>query len=272
MAVTITQVPLDRILTPESLPEPDRLLRESMAEFGQFIAIELHAQPDGTYRLDEGRKRLATARKLGWTTLRAVVELAGKDVLSPDLKAIIVNTHRKNLQQLDLAEHAWRVLRESDCTQAKLARQIHVNRSSLARMLKVRACPDLVSAIQTEGLEFGAAKALAPLLPADRAELLSQLRQMADEHGKFPSVRQVEELIRVRQGQAALPNVLPAHLPVLMKEFQTMNTPTKIRVSRGKQTQVKVSLVLDDTDEYWINALVNETGRDDADEPMDGSA
>jgi ParB/RepB/Spo0J family partition protein len=229
MPLTLTEVPLDRIVFAGSLPEPDRAFLESLAQLGLLTAIDLRALPNGTYSIDEGRRRVAGARRLGWSTLRAVVEPAGEAIHSQDLKAIIVNTHRKNLRQLDLARHADRLLRANDWNQTQLARLIHISRSSLSRMLKVLQCADLVAAIEDEGLEFGAAKALAPLRPADRAELLAHLRQIADRDGKFPSVRQVEALVSIRQGQDPLPVVPPARLPALVKELQTATSPSGSR-------------------------------------------
>jgi ParB/RepB/Spo0J family partition protein len=272
MALTLTEVPLDRIVSAASLPEPDRALLESMAQLGLLVAVDLRAQPDGTYQIDEGHRRVAGARRLGWTTIRAVVEPAGEAVHSQDLKAIIINTHRQNLRQLDLARHAHRLLRQSDSTQTQLARLIHISRSSLSRMLKVIQCPDLVTAIEDEGLEFGAAKALAPLRPADRAELLTHLRQIADRDGKFPSVREVEALVSVRQGQDPLPVVPPAHLPALVKELQTVNVPVQIKILRGKQSHLKITVVLDDTDEYWVRAFASNNEGASGDPPSEGAS
>lgn len=272
MALTLTEVPLDRIVFAGTLPQPDRDLLESMAQLGLLVPIDLRAQPDGTYLIDEGHRRVAGARRLGWTTIRAVVEPEGEARHSPDLKAIVINTHRQNLRQLDLARHAHRLLRQSDATQTQLARLIHVNRSSLSRMLKVVQCPDLVAAIETEGLEFGAAKALAPLRPDDRAALLAHLRQIADRDGKFPSVREVEALVSIRQGQDPLPELPPARLPALVKELQTVNVPVQVKILRGKQSHLKITVVLDDTDEYWVRAFASSSEGASGDLPTEGTS
>lgn len=272
MPLTLTEVPLDRIVFAGSLPEPDRTFLESMAQLGLLTAIDLRALPDGTYSIDEGRRRVAAARRLGWTGIRAVVEPAAEAAHAQDLKAIVVNTHRKNLRQLDLARHADRLLRANDWNQSQLARLIHINRSSLSRMLKVLQCPDLVAAIEDEGLEFGAAKALAPLRPADRAELLAHLRQIADRDGKFPSVRQVEALVSIRQGQAPVPEVPLARLSALVKELQSVNVPVRIQILRGKQSHLKITMVLDDTDEYWVRAFASHNVGVLGDPPSEGAS
>jgi hypothetical protein len=43
-----------------------------------------------------------------------------------DLKAIVINTQRKNLRQLHAARHARRLIREGHYVRAELARELHL--------------------------------------------------------------------------------------------------------------------------------------------------
>jgi ParB family chromosome partitioning protein len=258
MALIITEVPLDRILTDETRRTPDERLIRSMAQFGLFMAIELRAQPDGRYQLEDGSRRFGAAQELGWKSIRALVTPAGEAGCPRDLKAILVNTQRQNLQQLDIARHARRLMREGGYSQAELARQIQMGESTLSQMLKVVESPELVSAIEGVGLQFGAAKALTALSSLERRQMLAEFREIAARDGKFPSVRQVEERVRLRQGHAPLPEVSPAGLVPAIEALQLQDFPMEIKVTRGKQSQLKVTLVLAEKDQEWVNACLIE--------------
>jgi ParB/RepB/Spo0J family partition protein len=256
MALRVTEVPVDRIVTEEAHRVRREGLERSMKRFGLLVAIDLCERPGGTYDLEDGRQRLAVARRLGWKTIRAVVAPAGEAVASRDLKAIIVNTQRQNLRQLDIARHARRLIREGGYSQAELARQIDMSKSHLCRMLKVIECPELESAIQDDGLEYGAAKAIAVLNAVQRRQVLAELSRRRERDGKFPSVRQVEEIVALRRGATPLPEVPLEDLVPIVGALRLQDFPAEIQVTRGKQSQLKVTLVLAEEDQEWVTACL----------------
>lgn len=261
MPLSLLDVSLDRIVTDETCRRPDRMLLDSMVRHGQLGAVELRALPDGRYQLEDGSRRCAVARRLGWKTVRAVVTPADEAACPRDLKAIVANTRRKNLKQLDLARHLRRLMVEGDHSQAELARLIPMSRSTLCEMLKVIECADLVSAIEEDGLEFGAARTLARLLPSARASLLAELRVVATRDGRFPSVRQVEERLRQHEGETSLPDLSETDLSALAEALLGHALPTEIRITRGKQSHVKVTLVLTESDAASIGASLADVDR-----------
>jgi ParB/RepB/Spo0J family partition protein len=251
-ALSILQVPLDEVLTDETHRSPSEGLRQSLDRFGLFEPIHLRAIPDGRYQLADGSRRLGAARQLGWKKIAALVEVPGADSPPKDLKAIVINTQRNNLKQLHVARHARRLLREGSFTQAELARQIGMSKSRLSRMLKVLDYPELEAAMEGEGLEFAAARAVAVLSQQARQEILAELRQIAAWEGKFPPVRQVEERVRQRQGSRPLPTIEPADLPLLLEELQSQQAPITVQVIRGKQNCLKVTLVVAEAEEARV--------------------
>lgn len=257
MALRVTEVPLAQILIGETPRTPRECLVRSMERFGLFVAVDLCERPDSTYHLEDGRHRLGAARRLGWKTIRAVVAPAGEAVYSRDLKAIIVNTQRQNLRQLDIARHARRLMGEGGYSQAELARQIDMSKSHLCRMLKVIDCPVLVSAVEDEGLEYGAAKAAVVLTAPQRRELIAELFQRRERDGKLPSVRQVEAIVALRRGAAPLPHVPVEDLVPVVEALRLQEFPASIHVARGKQSQLKVTLVLAEEDQEWVTACLS---------------
>jgi ParB/RepB/Spo0J family partition protein len=257
MPLTLSEVPLDRIVFEETSRPPDTRLIESLHRFGLFQAVELHALPDGRYSVEDGSRRCAAACQLEWRTIRALVIPAAEAECPRDLKAILVNTRRKSLKQLDLARHARRLLRETEHSQAELARQIQISKSSLWEMLKVLDCADLVAAIE-EGLEFGAASALSVLTANERLPLLHELRETRQREGKFPSVRRVRERVRLRQGHAPLPEISTDALPAAIDALQLQELPTAIEVVRAKCSQIKITLMIAEEDHERIDACLAE--------------
>src|SRR5260370_6699062 len=174
----------------------------SMTRRGLLRPIDVRARDDGAFELLDGSRRLAGARHLGWPAIAAIVEPPGEALLPKDLKALLLNTQRKNLQQLYVARHCRRLLREAGLTQADLARELRLSTSALSAILKVLDSPELVGPVTRGELEFGAAKALAVLPGPDQGRRLSELGERAQRDGKFPSVRAVEEQVRQWQGHA----------------------------------------------------------------------
>ncbi len=88
-------------------------LAESMNQIGLLNAI--HILPDGT--LVAGNHRIAAAKRLGWTTIRArIVEM---DEVDAELAEIDENLRRSNLTVLEESEH---LLRREELLEAKGAR------------------------------------------------------------------------------------------------------------------------------------------------------
>jgi ParB/RepB/Spo0J family partition protein len=258
MSLRITHVPVDRIITDETPRPPGAALMRSMERLGLLIAIDLRAREDGSYQLEDGHRRLGAARQLGWQAIRAVVATPEDESVARDLKAIVVNTQRQNLRQIDIGRHVRRLVREGGYSQAELARQIDVSKFRLCRMLKVIECPELVAAIEGEDLEFGAASAVAALAVFQRKQVLEQLREIRDREGKFPSVRRVREIVKLREGSAPLPEVSPTDLPTAIEALQLQDFPMAISVTRGKQSRLKVILVLAEEDQEWVASCLTE--------------
>jgi ParB/RepB/Spo0J family partition protein len=258
MALTITSLPLDQITRDDTAREPDRRLIQSLRAYGQFEPILAHIRPDGTYELIDGTRRVAAARKLGWRTITALVENEEQAPQPKDLRAIVINTQRKNLRQLHIARHARRLIEQEHYVQADLARELHLSPATLSYMLTVLECPDLVAAMEEECLEFGAAKALGSLPTSDRSDLLNELRTSRQETGRFPSVRQVEQQVRERKGKPPVGAVTPEPIGALLRHLRAHGAPIDVKCVRATQTRLKITLQVAEADQEWIDRLVAE--------------
>lgn len=258
MALEIREIPLDHILSDETAREPDRRLMQSLQRLGLCEPIHVLAREDGQYERIDGSRRIAAARQLEWQTIQALVETSDANASQPrDLRAIVVNTQRKNLRQLHVARHARRLIEQGHFTQADLARDLHLSASTLSYMLKVLECPHLVSAMADEGLDFGAAKALASLDASERAEALRDLARRKEAEGRFPAVRQIEQWVRERKGQAPLAPVELRPLAALIETLRSHGAAVDVRSVRATRTRLQVTLMVSEKDQEWVNRLLD---------------
>jgi ParB/RepB/Spo0J family partition protein len=257
MPLEIREIPLDQIVGDETAREPDRRLLQSLERCGLCEPILVRSRADGQYDRIDGSRRIAAGRTLGWQTIVAIVESDDAAARPRDLQAVIVNTQRKNLRQLYVARHARRLVEQGHYVQAELARELHLSPATLSYMLTVLDCPELVASMETDGLEFGAAKALASLPPADRSALLQELVASRAGTGKMPSVRQIEQKVRERKGQPPLAAVSDAPLAALIAGLRARGAGVEIRSVRATQTRLKVTLTVAESDQEWVNELLD---------------
>jgi ParB family chromosome partitioning protein len=246
--LSLADIPREEIVTAGTGRDPDEGLRESMALYGLLEPLDVRARREGAYELVCGSRRLIAARGLGWGAITAVVEPAESATLPAELKALLTNLHRESLKQIHLAEQAKRVMARLECSQAERARRLRIGRSTLSQMLAVARCADLVPAVKQEGLEFGAARALAVLLPLERKALLAELRETARRDGRFPSVRRVELRVRERRGYAPLPRYAAEDLGELAAELAARGIAIEVQTLPGKRSSLQVILRLDEED------------------------
>lgn len=257
MSLTVQRIPLDRIDRDETARAPEKRLLQSLERYGQFEPIHLRPLPDDHYEIIDGSRRLAAADELDWPTILAIVE-SPEDASRPrDLQAIIVNTQRKNLRQIHVARHARRLIEQGHYSQAELAAEIHVSAATLSYMLKVIECSHLVAAMDGEGLEFGAAKALASLEPDDRPEALRELSLQKEKEGRFPAVRQVEQYVRERKGKTPLAPFEPQPLTALIEALRAHGAAVDVRSVRATETRLRVTLMVSEKDQEWVNRLLD---------------
>lgn len=258
MVLSVMEIPLSRIVRDETARSPERTLVESLRRLGLLVPVSLRAMANGRYQIVDGSRRIGGAMELEWDRITALVDCGKGDRLCRDVAAIVINRRRKSLEQLYLARHARRALAQSDMSQAGLARQIGISAGNLSRTLKVLQCPDLVIALEAGEIEFGAARALASLTSPTRKELLAELRRQAAHAGTFPSVREVEEAVRRLDGGEPLPEIGALTLAALAELLEWHALPTDIRVTRGKQSRIQVTLTVSEEDASAVRASLEE--------------
>ncbi|MEM1304901.1 MAG: ParB/RepB/Spo0J family partition protein, partial [Planctomycetota bacterium] len=146
-------------------------LADSIREHGVLQPLVVREAPSenggNRYELIAGERRLRAAQMAAWD--RVPVQL--KTVTDQQMAelAIVENVQRKDLNALEKAASFQRYLDQYGCTQEDLAKRIHIDRSTIANLIRLLELPEPVKAMLSAGdLSQGHARALLPL--GDEAE------------------------------------------------------------------------------------------------------
>lgn len=163
-------------------------LRESIEQQGVLQPL-LVRHLDDVYELIAGERRLRAAREASLTHVPVVIkDLTDEQVLEV---SIIENIQRENLNVLEEAEAYYRLIKEFEYTQEKVARKIGKNRSTIANLLRLRSLPQVIKdGLVAEKVSMGHARAL---LGAGSEENQIYLFEIVLK--KELSVRQTEKLV-----------------------------------------------------------------------------
>lgn len=124
-------------------------------------------QAGDRFQLIAGERRLRAAHAAGWERVPVQV----RDVTDQQLAelAIVENVQRKDLNALEKAACFQKYLQDFQCTQEDLASRVHIDRSTIANLIRLLELPDTVKRLLTNGdISQGHARALLPLGDEER--------------------------------------------------------------------------------------------------------
>ncbi|MBP7146573.1 MAG: ParB/RepB/Spo0J family partition protein [Acidobacteria bacterium] len=172
-------------------------LAQSVRNSGVLQPLLVRPEPDGTYTVIAGERRLRAARRAGLTTVPVMLRHVPDDKLLEF--ALIENLQREDLDPLETARAFRALVRDAGLTQAEVATRVNKPRSTIANYLRLLELPDEVQRLlSAREIDMGHARALAGLSDIDlQVRLASQAAT-----GKW-SVREIEERIRRASGGAA---------------------------------------------------------------------
>ncbi|NNE73392.1 MAG: ParB/RepB/Spo0J family partition protein, partial [Acidimicrobiales bacterium] len=169
-------------------------LAASVKELGvlQPVLVRALADQDGVvyYELIAGERRWRAARRVGLTTLPAIIRPA--DDKSSLEQAVVENLHRENLNPLEEAAAYQQLIDEFDLSQHEVAKRVGKSRPAVANTLRLFQLPPSVQRFVLDGsITAGHARALLGL--QTEAEQLALAQRVVDEG---LNVRMVEALVR----------------------------------------------------------------------------
>lgn len=171
-------------------------LVHSMQTRGQLSEIHVFPVGDGTYKVTFGHRRVVAAQKLGWTTIRAVVD---KPVDDDELLLIRAaeNEARKPMTYIEKAL-VYQHLKSMGWSQKDIADRLGVGTPEVSMALAtLRAAPRLQEAVNNGEI---APSAIEPLL-SQPVEVQVELAETAI---RAKTVRKVLALVRTHKARRAL--------------------------------------------------------------------
>lgn len=191
----LAEIPLDR-LSPN--PEQPRThfaeegiieLADSIRRHGVLQPLLVSEDDDGGYLVIAGERRWRAAREAGLKTVPAVIRerLGARDELA---LALVENLQRRDLSALEEARAFEHLRSEHGLSQAEIASQVGMDRSTVANALRLLRLPEKIQEMVESGrLSAGHGRALLAL-----AEEKDQLELAARAVAESLSVRDLERV------------------------------------------------------------------------------
>lgn len=221
----------------ESLGE----LAASIMEVGVLQPIVVRpGDPEGTYVLIAGERRLRAAAAAGLTSIPAVIRSAESDERYLT-EALIENVQRKDLSALEEAAAYRNLLEDFGMTHEQVASRVAKSRSAVTNTLRLLQLPvPIQGMLEREELSAGHARALLSLEDESYAVHIAE-RAIAEGW----SVRTVEEAVKKRTvAEGPKPRRLPKMRPAAIIELEerlSERLGTKVTIkSRGDGGQMVI--------------------------------
>ncbi len=164
-------------------------LAASLREHGLIQPLVVRRVGD-RYQLIAGERRLRAATQAGWTEVP--VQIRDADDRQVAEIAIVENLQRKDLNALEKAASFEQYLARYKCTQEELAGRLHIDRSTIANLIRLLELPAAVQvAIRSGTISQGHARALLPL--GDEQEQIAFCERINTEG---LSVRATEQMVQ----------------------------------------------------------------------------
>lgn len=191
--------------------------KDSLLELAESLMTHGVLQPllvrphNGGYQLIAGERRWLAAKEAGMETVPCrILELEDKNVCEV---ALVENLQRKDLSDLEKAKAFQEYLDRFGGTANDLAKQLGMNRSTVANFIRLLALPDAVKkALNSGRISNGHARALLSLEERDQIELCKLIQRDS------LSVRKTEEAVKKLLGRDEVP---PDTIPFEPKQEET---------------------------------------------------
>lgn len=182
-------------------------LTASISELGVLQPVLVRPVGMDRYELIAGERRWRAAKRAGLQSIPAVVRRID-DAASLE-QAVVENLHRADLNPLEEAGAYQQLIEDFKLSHEEVARRVGKSRSAVSNTLRLFQLPPAVQRLVADS-QLSAGHARALLGTPDRAYQEALARRAVAEQ---LSVRQVEEAVRARSGEAATEEPEPASGP-----------------------------------------------------------
>ena len=232
-----TNIPLQQIEVNPFQPRHD-FNEEHMQELADSIKVHGVIQPITVrkisakkYQLIAGERRLRAAKLVGLNDVPAFVRNADDEQMLE--MALIENTHREDLNAIEVAINYKRLIDECNLRQEDLAEKVGKNRTTVTNYLRLlKLPPEIQTALKNKAISMAHARSIISI-----EDPLVQLFIYKEIVKRDLSVRQVEQLAREYSGGKKQPEKKSATLPhayLRIQEQMSSHLATKVQIKRKR--------------------------------------
>ncbi len=259
-------LPLDAIEVNPFQPRLD-FDKEKLQELADSIKIHGVIQPITVrkisakkYQLIAGERRLKASQMAGLNEIPSFVRSANDQEMLE--MALIENTHREDLNSIEVAINYKRLIDECNLKQEQLAERVGKDRTTVTNYLRLlKLPPDIQAAIKNKSISMAHARALITI-----ENPLVQLHIFKETIKDGLSVRQVEKMVREnvtpqknKGGRPSNNDIVPA-LPYEYKRIQEklqshLGTRVNLKRIRGGKGEISISYFSDEDLERLVEII-----------------
>jgi ParB family chromosome partitioning protein len=238
-------------------------LTQSITEHGVIQPLIVVSQPDGSYQLIAGERRLRASQRAGLKKVPVVIRTVDNDDSMLEL-ALIENIQRKDLNVIEEAEAYNKLIEKFHYTQEQAAQRVGKKRSTITNILRLLQLPQYIKDDLEQGsLTEGHARVLLRILdaPSELQELRNQIIQ------KNLSVRQAEKSIRKKTGaekssvtarQGSHPVEIPEYYCASLTNKLTNALHSKVVISQsGSRGKIEIDYYSLDDLERVVDLIIS---------------
>lgn len=256
----VATIPLAEIRVNPEQPRKDfeaealATLSRSIETFGLIQPITVRYLGPGEFQLISGERRLRASKMAGLTEVPAYVRLAGDKQEMLEM-ALVENTHREDLNAIEVALAYQRLVEECKLSHKALSERVGKERSTITNYLRLlELSAEVQQAIRDKDISMGHARALLAL--ESRKDQAKALHQVLSQQ---LSVRDTEKLIRQWDSKGtskkAGPVTLDSDYKKVQQDFRAFFGSGSIELKVNEQGKGQIVIPFQDTEE--LNRLID---------------
>ena len=232
-----SSIPLDFIEVNPFQPRHDfdeaalQELADSIKVHGIIQPITVRKLSLKKYQVIAGERRLRAAKMAELTEVPAFIRTADDEQMLE--MALIENTHREDLNAMEVAINYRRLIDECNLKQEDLAEKVGKNRTTVTNYLRLlKLPPEIQQAIKSKSITMAHARAMISV-----EDPLLQLHVFKEILKHDLSVRAVEQMVKDLSGNRKAAAKKPASLPhayIRMQENMSSHLATKVQIKRKR--------------------------------------
>ena len=257
-----SNIPLDQIEVNPFQPRHDfdeealRELADSIKVHGVIQPITLRKIATRKYQLIAGERRLRAAKSAGLAEIPAFIRSADDEQMLE--MALIENTHREDLNAMEVAINYKRLIDECNLRQEDLAEKVGKNRTTVTNYLRLlKLPPEIQQAIKSKAITMAHARAIINV-----EDPLVQLHIYKETVKHDLSVRAVETLVRDYTRVKKPAEKKSATLPYAYQRLQdkiASHLSTKVQIQRKRLGKGEIVIsFFSDSDLERLTDLLSE--------------